>query len=158
MKPSSGDSPPAASMSRSDSSREVSRSASSRSTPCGRSPVRSTSTPPCGAISFGRVVIPITLPSTATGQTSPAERAQHVSRTSCGDFGGNDAQLFEPREHDPRALLGIVLLRVDHDLGVGRLLVGIRFAGELLDLALERLLVETLDVTAGALVDGRLHV
>src|SRR3954464_2717903 len=44
------------------------------------------------------------------------------------------------------------------DLGILRRLVGIGDTGELLDLALERLLVETLDVALGASFDRSLDV
>src|SRR3990170_567492 len=48
MKPVSGESAPQASMSRSESSRDVRRTDSSDSTSRGLSPVQSTSSPPCG--------------------------------------------------------------------------------------------------------------
>src|SRR5438034_7988614 len=51
-----------------------------------------------------------------------------------------------------------MLLRVDHELGVHRLLVGIGDARELRDLAPEGLLVEPLHVTPRALVDRGLYV
>ena len=57
-----------------------------------------------------------------------------------------------------RALLRLVLLGVDHELRARRLLVRVRDAGELLDLALERLLVEALHVAPRALVDRGLDV
>src|SRR3954452_13702632 len=57
------------------------------------------------------------------------------------------------REDDLRALLGRVLLRLDPDVGARRLLVRVVDAGEALDLALERLLVQAFDVTARALLD-----
>ena len=47
------------------------------------------------------------------------------------------------------------MLRLDADLGARRRLIGVGHAGELLDLTAERLLVETLDVPARALLDGR---
>src|SRR3954468_6436670 len=61
------------------------------------------------------------------------------------------------REDDLRALLGRVLLRLDPDVGARRLLVRIVDAGEALDLALERLLVQAFDVTARALLDRGRH-
>src|SRR3954452_1419697 len=57
------------------------------------------------------------------------------------------------REDDLRALLGRVLLRLDPDVGARRFLVRVVYAGEALDLALERLLVQAFDVTARALLD-----
>ena len=121
-------------MSRSESSRGVSSSCSSFSTPSGRGPVRSTSLPPCGSI---RCVSWTTL----TLRPRPGRaRAPRAWRRRA------------------RRLLGLQLLGVEHELGAHRLLVRVRHAGELLDLALERLLVEALHVAAGALVDRRLDV
>src|SRR5438552_1021479 len=57
MKPSKGESAPYASSSRSLSSRDVGSIRSSASTSSGRSPARSTSRPPCGAISRGSVAV-----------------------------------------------------------------------------------------------------
>src|SRR5207249_2359593 len=54
-----------------------------------------------------------------------------------------------------RALPGLLMLGLDPDLGLLRLLVGIGHAGELLDLAPEGLLVQPLDVAARTLVDRR---
>src|SRR5262249_41831048 len=54
------------------------------------------------------------------------------------------------------ALLGLVLLGVDHDLGVVRNLVRVVDAGEALDLTRERLRVEALHIAARALLDRRL--
>src|ERR671932_437836 len=108
MKPVSGESAPDASMSRSDSSRDVSSSVSSESRASGRSPVRWTSSPPCGAISFVSV-----------------------------------ATLMQDQL---RALLRRMPLGLDPDVGLRRLLVGVVDAGEALDLAPERLLVQPLDV------------
>ena len=77
-----------------------------------------------------------------------------------GDAHTRTAAGIRPRssrccEDELRALLRLVLLGVDHDLGIARLLVRIVDTGEALDLALERLLVETLDVAARALLDRR---
>src|SRR5205823_636247 len=68
----------------------------------------------------------------------------------------NEAELLELRDDDRGRLLRLVRLGVDHDLRVVRLLVGIVHAREALDLAVEGLLVEALDVAAGAFLDRRL--
>ena len=124
MKPSSGESAPEASMSRSDTSRGVSVTVSRASRSSGRSPVRSTSVPPCGAIrppSRRRRLTPRTSTSTRPSFASLATMSAALSSGECA-------------------------LGVEHDLGLGRFLVGVRHARELLDLALERLLVKALHV------------
>src|ERR671926_105843 len=95
MKPSSGERAPQASMSRSESSRGVSVTVSRACRSSGAPPVRSTSSPPCGAIRCGLVATLMRRP--------PLERV------------------------------------VD--------------AGEVLDLTLQRLLVQALRVAAGRLLD-----
>src|SRR3954469_14230109 len=61
--------------------------------------------------------------------------------------------LLRARNHVPPPRLRALLLGVDHELRTRRLLVRVGHARELLDLALEGLLVEALDVAAGAFVD-----
>src|SRR5919197_2549947 len=174
MKPSSGERAPEASMSRSDNSRGVSSTVSSDSRSSGRSPVRSTSSPPCGAIRLASVT-------TLTGRPWPMsrgggsrenrevppvlrrrgpagtlrvlgshERAEGERRSRC-DLVPHEPELRELREHELRALLGVVRVCVDAKLRVRRLLVGIRDARELRDLTAECLLVQPLHVTARAL-------
>ena len=63
---------------------------------------------------------------------------------------GSELQLFEPREHGRRRLGGLAAGGVEAELRVRRLLVRVRDAGEVLDLAGERLLVEALRVALGA--------
>src|SRR5918995_5691236 len=177
MNPSSGESAPAASMSRSDSSREVSVTTSKRSRLSGRSPVRSTSAPPWGLIrpwpvpGTGRVRCGATVmrpPSDfrcvdrslqTAARAEPARPAGDIaSDVSCRHLGARQTQLLELVEDDTRRLLRRMLLGVDPDLGVARLFVRVGDAGELLELAAEGLLVEPLDVAPRALLHGRRHV
>src|SRR5919198_824718 len=120
MKPVSGERAPEASMSRSESSRGGSWIVSSPSTPSGRSPSRSTSSPPCGAIRWASAVA-------VTSNTHLAEE---------------EPELLELAEHPVRALLGRGRLGIDDELRAGRRLIRVGDAGELLDLAGERLLVQ----------------
>src|SRR2546428_12316842 len=166
MKPWSGDSAPAASMSRSESSRDESVSVSSDSRSSGRSPVRSTSSPPWGAIR--RVSVPTITPP----PPSPAPRSRgrnHVFPPSpllleCSLPRGSsrchlhrhEAVLFQHLEDALRALRRLLVLRLDANLRIRRHLVGIRHTGELLDLPPEGLLVEAFHVTARALLDRRI--
>ena len=117
-------------MSRSEASREVIVTSSSASTPSGRTPVRSTRTPPCGRISFSVAVA-------LTRAPAPSTRPSSASLPS----------------DELRALLRLVRLGVEHELGARGRLVRVADAGELLDLAGERLRVEALGVAARALVD-----
>ena len=106
-----------------------------RDRPGGR-PVRSTSVPPCGAISWS--VATALTPATCRGGTSPSSSSfASTSRAR---------------------LLGLVLLGVDHELRRRRRLVGVVDSGEALDLAGERLRVEALDVASRALLDRRRDV
>src|SRR5512132_1922644 len=168
MKPSSGESAPLASMSRSESSRDVSAICSSLSTPSGRGPLRSISLPPCGSISC---VVSTTVIAQAPHvrrvdrslQTDARAKPVHpdgdtASGVSRCDLCGDEPKLLELRDHQGGALLGVAELRVEHELGARRLFVGVADAGELRDLSFERLLVEALHVTLGALVDRGLHV
>src|SRR4029077_5018863 len=77
------------------------------------------------------------------------------SRRSYSHRCGDQTALFEVLQDELRALFRLVLLRVDAHLGIARLLVRVVDTGEALDLTLECLLVETLDVAARALLDGR---
>src|SRR5215203_4958528 len=142
MKPSSGDSAPEASMSRSDTSRGVSAIVSSESRSSGRSPVRSTNVPPCGSIRPLRVPVTVTVP----------------GRRSRGHLFFDQAQLGQLSEDLLRALIGRRRLGVDAKLGALGCLVRIRDAGELLDLTGERLRVEALHVALGASIDRRIDV
>ena len=118
-------------MSRSDSSREVSATASSVSTPSGRSPVRSTSSPPCGAI---RLVCVATRHAVTSAGTSPSS---------------SSFATIEPRRDSSGSCSSVSTT----SSGLDGLLVRVVDAGEALDLARERLLVETLHVAPRALVD-----
>src|SRR5712691_10127110 len=138
MKPSSGESAPLASRSRSESSRRVSGSCSSRSTPSGRPPVRSTSLPPCGAISrsVSRTVTPflrkLVLHATcAELRRGASSRWRSTRGNSCGvqhkrsdpsrrHLLGNKAQLLELGEDERGALVGAVALGVEDELRVLR--------------------------------------
>ena len=118
-------------MSRSEASREVSVTTSSASTPSGRAPVRSTRTPPCGLISF----------SVAVALTRPPAPRRGRARRACPARAARSPPARAPRcrarsRRSPAPRTG-------------------RDAGELLDLAGERLRVEALDVAPGALVDRR---
>src|ERR687898_1258766 len=73
---------------------------------------------------------------------------------SRSDLAVEQAEPFELVDHELRALLGRLLLRSENELRISRRLVGIGHAGELLDLARESLLVETLHVAPRALLDG----
>ena len=84
-------------MSRSESSRDVSVTISSVSTSSGRSPVRSTSVPPCGAINLMSVATLMLV--------TPA---------------GIRAALLEVLQDQLRALLGLVLLGVDAHVGIAQ--------------------------------------
>src|SRR5512132_2443894 len=162
MNPSRGLKAPEAIMSRSDSSREVSLTTSRPLKSSGRSPVRSTSSPPWGSIR------PVRVPGTRTRliATPPVPRrvdwslpdGDIASDVSCGHLGSSETKLLEPVEDDARRLLRRMLLGVDPQLRLARLLVGIRDARELLDLAPKRLLVEALDVAARALLDRCRHI
>src|SRR4029077_966004 len=77
------------------------------------------------------------------------------SRRSYSHRCGDQTALFEVLQDELRALFRLVLLRVDAHLGIARLLVRVVDTGEALDLTLESLLIETLDVAARALLDGR---
>src|SRR5215216_6436713 len=79
MKPSSGESAPLASMSRSETSRGVSAICSSLSTPPGRGPLRSTSLPPCGSI---RLAVSRTVTPPPPSPPAQSRRGNHVSPTS----------------------------------------------------------------------------
>ena len=121
-------------MSRSESSLGVSETRSSASRSSGRSPVRSTSTPPCGAM---RRSVEATL-------TQPPR--------------GNQAELLEPLDDERRGLLRCEPLGIHHDLCGSRRLVRVVHAGEARDLAGKRLCVEPVHIATGALVERRLHV
>src|SRR5688500_11536516 len=82
---------------------------------------------------------------------SACERAS--ARSRCGSD-----LLLDERDDLLRRLLRRLRLGVDDQLGVLRLLIRIGDARELLDLALEGLLVQALDVTLGARLDRRLDV
>src|SRR5881398_498200 len=139
MKLSSGESAPEAIMSRSETSRDVSATRSRFSTPSGRSPVRSTRRPPCGRISF----------SAAATTLMPPFSLRSKGGSRC-DLSPDQPELLEPREHESRAPLRLVVLRVQDELRGDRLLVRVVDAGEPLQLAGEGLLVEPLHVAAGA--------
>src|SRR5512144_972779 len=117
MKPSSGESAPLASMSRSDSSRDVSWSCSSFSIPSGRPPVRSTSLPPCGSI---RCVLSATLigqPRERFVGLSDEDQHELSSHTGRGAYsrrhlGRDEPELLELRDDEGRALLRLVLFGV----------------------------------------------
>src|ERR671922_3064160 len=152
MNPSSGESAPQASMSRSDSSRDVSVSVSSFARSSGGSPARSTSAPPCGRISR----------SVATALKAPLAAGRRVDRSfqtdvrakparpdgaaasgcSCCHLRPHESPLLQLLEHEPCALLRPTLLRLESQVRERRLLVGVVDAGEAGDLAGERLLVE----------------
>src|SRR6266542_5468050 len=187
MNPSSGERAPLASMSRSESSREVSGICSSRSTPSGLGPVRSTSLPPCGAI---RLAVSTTVMPPPPPPPAPSRGGNHVSPASPllllprsprlrrgprpGEPPGSpqppprgssrshlvrdETELLELGEHERGTLFRSVQLRVEHELRVLGLLVGVGDAGELRDLSGEGLLVEALHVPARAFLDRGLHV
>src|SRR5262249_61170162 len=69
---------------------------------------------------------------------------------SCRHRGRNEPALLEQRDDALRALLRLLLLGLDPDLRGLRGFIRIGHAGELLDLAPERLLVQALHVAAGA--------
>ena len=120
-------------MSRSDSSREVSVTTSSESRSSGRSPVRSTSV---AAVRRDQASVAI-----ATLMPAPPAGRGRAPRAARGSAARS------PRARAPRCRCA--------SSGIARLLVRIVDAGEALDLALERLLVETLDVAPRALLDRR---
>src|SRR5829696_1126402 len=176
MNPVSGERAPQASMSRSETSREVSVRTSRESTSSGRSPVVSTSSPPCGRISCRSVAVLMSenphpgrgsaLRPQKVGEKSAPMctatcpfRPQGLSNLRAGASGLHlrvqEAHFLEPLEHDARALLRLVLLGLQHDLRAGRYLVRIRDSRELLDLTPEGLLVKALHVAPGALLDRR---
>src|SRR5947209_7240080 len=68
------------------------------------------------------------------------------------------AELEEAIDHAGGAVGDLLALRVDHELRGHRLLVGVRHAGELGDLAGQRPAVQPLGVAADALVERGLHV
>src|SRR4051794_10835782 len=72
--------------------------------------------------------------------------------------GGNELVLLEEADDLARRLLGGLALGLADDLGVLGRLVGIRDAGELLDLAGASLRVEALDVAVLARLDRGLYV
>ena len=92
------------------------------------------------------------------GRRSDRRACRRAARSAVrGDDGGHartrPARAGAPRAWrrlPPRRRLGLALLGVDHELGRGRLLVGVVNAREPLDLALEGLLVQALDVSARA--------
>ena len=104
-----------------------------RSRSSGRSPVRSTSDPPCGAIRLSGACH-CDCPGVAHAGTSSWTRPSSASL---------------PRM-SPALSSGVPALGVDAELGALGRLVRVRDAGELLDLAGERLLVEALHVALGA--------
>ena len=122
-------------MSRSESSREVSVTASSPSTSSGRSPVRSTSV---AAVRRDQLAVGRDAHAATSAGTSPSSSS--CATTSRG------------------ALLGLVLPRCRPRSPGDGLLVRVVDAGEALDLAGERLRVEALHVAARALVDRGLDV
>src|SRR5262245_26815402 len=136
-------------MSRSETSRDVNVRTSSESRFSGRSPLRSTSVPPCGLIRRSVATVVLTpsprLPAAprpsrdcAQGRTPRFPRAPlpvTAWARSCGHRRTDQAELLEPGDDDVRALLRLVLLGVEDDLGRRRLLVRIVDAGEALDLA-----------------------
>src|ERR671916_594775 len=67
------------------------------------------------------------------------------------------AELLEPEDNPARALVRLLLVGLDVELGGGRRLVGVGDAGELRDLTGEGLFVEALDVALGAGLYGRVH-
>src|SRR5205809_565755 len=68
------------------------------------------------------------------------------------------AELEEAIDHAGGAVDDLLALRVDHELRGQRLLVGIRHAGELGDLAGQRPAVQPLGIAADALVERGLHI
>src|SRR5215208_1772550 len=172
MNPVRGESAPDASMSRSATSRGVSVTVSSESRSSDRGPLRSTSSPPCGAIrccSVATLIARGPLPGWGP-PTDPAQSvAEDVSRvchevwkvragSSRADTALHQAQGLEALDDVARAPLGGLRLRVHGDLRVRRLLVGVVDAREALDLAGERLRVQAVDVALRARVDRCLHV
>src|SRR5438132_9759497 len=161
MKPSSGESAPQASMSRSETSREVSVSRSRLSTPAGRSPVRSTSTLPCGSI---RCAVATAVTSARTGQAEacpavlPEVLPEVEIRRSHPYRSRSEPETLECVDDDPRRFLRLLRLGVDHDLRIRRRLVRVVDPGEARDLAGQRLRVEPVHVAACTLVYGGLHV
>src|SRR5215203_2578703 len=66
-------------------------------------------------------------------------------------------ELLQPEDNPPRTLLGLLLVRLDAELGDSRRLVGIRNSGERRYLPAKRLLVKTLHVPLGAHLQRRVH-
>src|SRR5437868_5550983 len=92
---------------------------------------------------------------------SAPESAAARSLTSTGLSIGSAAQvaqLEQAIDHPDRARGHVVTLRVDHQLRRERLLVGVRNAGELGDLARQRAGVQALGVAAHTLLERRLYV
>src|SRR2546430_10595365 len=92
---------------------------------------------------------------------SAPESAAARSLTSTGLSIGSAAQvaqLDQAIDHPDRTRAHVVTLRVDHQLRRERLLVGVRNARELGDLAGQRAGVQALGVAAHALLERRLHV
>jgi hypothetical protein len=85
---------------------------------------------------------------------SRSESSREVSVTTSSDSRSAGAS----RDDLCRGLLRLEALRVDDDLRVGGRFVRVVDAREALDLARERLRVEPVDVTAGALVERRADV
>ena len=136
MKPSSGESAPEASMSRSDSSREVERDLLERrrrrpaARPCGRR-----ASPPCGR---DQVIRPV----------GDGRHAVHRRR--------DEPQLLELRDDELRALLRLVLLGVERRArGRDGSSYGSSTPVKPVISPRERLLVQALHVAAGALLDRR---
>src|SRR5215207_2778905 len=68
------------------------------------------------------------------------------------------AELLEPYDDPTGALVGLLLIGLDVELGGARRLVGIRDAGELLDLTRKSPLVEALHVALGTHLQGCVHI
>src|SRR3990172_7262982 len=177
MKPVSGLKAPTAIISRSERERTESASfGSERAFPasaCASSPVatRSTSEPPWGGMRASSVKHCLLLSlrgrqAEATFDESLAEIATSkvASLRSQRQFfslwaaGRQVAARLQRRQHLRQALRHRLPFRLDDDLRAQRLLVGVGDAGEVGDLASQRLLVEALDVATDELVDGALDV
>src|SRR5688572_30450847 len=98
-------------------------------------------------------------PRAARSRRSPGARSRRsaCAKARAGSRAGPDV-LLDERDDLLRGLLGRLVLGVHDERGILRRLVRVGHAGELLDLALEGLLVEALDVALGASLDGSLDV
>src|SRR5581483_6970552 len=142
----------------------IPRTRASRSSSCSSSAVTAASLRPAPRTFTARTTSCST-PSSAIRRTTSASRSCRLGPPETGRARGarshrlgglgrrDQLALLEQRQDLRRVLLRRVVLGVENDLGVERRLVWIRDAGELLDLALEGLLVQALHVALRADLD-----